>query len=93
MTSKEAASKRIRELEEELEGHRKKARSTSDSVAAEYTCPLSLEVFVDPVRAEDTFDYERAEIERVIKHQGKIQGDTRSFANHQIIHLPLLYFR
>ena len=71
MTSKEAASKRIRELEEELEGHRKKAKSTSDSVAAEYTCSLSLELFVDPVRAEDTFDYERAEIERVIKHQGK----------------------
>ena len=71
MTSKEAASKRIRELEEELEGHRKKAKSTSDSVAAEYTCPLSLELFVDPVRAEDGFDYEKSEIERVVQHQGE----------------------
>mmetsp|Transcript_5706 Transcript_5706/g.16047 ORF Transcript_5706/g.16047 Transcript_5706/m.16047 type:complete len:322 (+) Transcript_5706:121-1086(+) len=71
MTSKKAANKRIRELEEELEGHRKKAKTASDSVAAEYICPLSLELFVDPVRAEDGFEYERAEIERTIAHQGK----------------------
>lgn len=71
MTSKKAANKRIRELEEELEGHRKKAKTTSASVSEEFICPVTLELLVDPVRAEDGFDYERSEIERIIQHQGK----------------------
>ena len=71
MTSKKAATKRIRELEEELEGHRKKAKTTSAAVSDEFVCPVTLELLVDPVRAEDGFDYERSEIERIIQHQGK----------------------
>lgn len=70
MTSKKAATKRIRELEEELEGQRKKAKTTSAAVSEEFLCPISLELMCDPVRAEDGFDYERSEIERIIQHQG-----------------------
>jgi TPR repeat protein len=71
MASKNAANKRIQELEEELEGHRKKAKTTSDSVAENCVCPLTLDLFVDPVCAEDGFNYERSAIEETIQHQGE----------------------
>lgn len=71
MTSKKAPTKRVRELEQELEGHRKKAKTTSAAASEEFTCQTTLELLVNPVRAEDGFNYERSEIERIIQHQGK----------------------
>ena len=41
------------------------------ALVQEYTCPLSLELMVDPVTAQDGHLYEREDIEQTIRVQGK----------------------
>merc|ERR1712151_1012978 len=53
----------------------KRARGVMSSIAQEMVCPLSLELMVDPVTAEDGHHYERKWIEKTIKAQG---SDLRS---------------
>merc|ERR1712151_1492070 len=53
----------------------KRARGVMSSIAQEMVCPLSLELMVDPVTAEDGHHYERKWIEKAIKTQG---SDLRS---------------
>ena len=95
----DANLKRIRELEEELERHKKKARiaDTAEraattqikkvaekakasiiSIAQEYTCPISHELMLDPVTAEDGFQYEREKIEKRIKTLAREARSLRS---------------
>merc|ERR1712151_1178343 len=53
----------------------KRARGVMSSIAQEMVSPLSLELMVDPVTAEDGHHYERKWIEKTIKAQG---SDLRS---------------
>ena len=53
----------------------KKLRSAIDQVAEDYLCPISQELPVDPVTAEDGRIYERSEIQRHIDQRA---GDLRS---------------
>merc|ERR1712151_1060239 len=53
----------------------KRARGVMSSIAEEMVCPLSLELMVEPVTAEDGHHYERKWIEKTIKAQG---SDLRS---------------
>merc|ERR1712151_1285441 len=53
----------------------KRTWGVMSSIAQEMVCPLSLELMVDPVTAEDGHHYERKWIEKAIKTQG---SDLRS---------------
>merc|ERR1712151_843300 len=53
----------------------KRARGVMSSIAQEMVCPLSLELMVDPVTAEDGHHGERKWIEKTINAQG---SDLRS---------------
>merc|ERR1712151_858524 len=53
----------------------KRTRGVMSSIAQEMVCPLSLELMVEPVTAEDGHHYERKWIEKTIKAQG---SDLRS---------------
>jgi hypothetical protein len=55
----------------------KRLRSTIDQVADDYLCPISQELPVDPVTAEDGRIYERTEIEEHIRLRRRT-GDLRS---------------
>ena len=49
----------------------KHVKGITNAIAQEFVCPLSLELMVDPVTAEDGHHYERAWIEKTIKAQGE----------------------
>ena len=67
--SENARDKRIRELED-IEKNHKKAKTSINAVAQEYTCPITHELMVDPVMAKDGHLYEREAIEETIRVQG-----------------------
>ena len=61
--------KRAAAADAETESH-KKLRSAVDSMADEWVCPITFELPLDPVMAEDGRTYERSAIEEVIRTQG-----------------------
>lgn len=61
--------KRQRELEEDSEKS-KRFKEVIGSIADEYVCPITTELPVDPVTAEDGHVYERWAIEKCIQMQG-----------------------
>lgn len=46
-------------------------RETCDSVADEFVCPITMELPVEPIMAEDGFTYDKAAMEKLIQQQGK----------------------
>eukprot|EP00966_Prymnesium_polylepis_P125130 2893590-Prymnesium_polylepis.1 len=48
----------------------KKFRSALDSMADDWVCPITFELPIDPVLAEDGSTYERCAIEEHIRVQG-----------------------
>eukprot|EP00966_Prymnesium_polylepis_P099303 2299984-Prymnesium_polylepis.1 len=65
MPPKRAADE-LAETKEEV----KKFRSALDSMADEWVCPITFELPLDPVFAEDGRTYERCAIEEHIRTQG-----------------------
>mmetsp|Transcript_14067 Transcript_14067/g.41924 ORF Transcript_14067/g.41924 Transcript_14067/m.41924 type:complete len:279 (+) Transcript_14067:286-1122(+) len=64
---REEVGKRQRELEDTLEAERgetKRLKSAMDGIADDYMCPITQELPVDPVMAEDGKVYERSAIEQ-----------------------------
>lgn len=55
---------------EKAEQEKAKFKSTFDDVAEEYVCPITRELPVDPVTAEDGRIYERSAIEECIESRG-----------------------
>ena len=62
--------KRAADAHAETEANNKKLRSAIDGVAEEWVCPITFELPLDPVMAEDGRTYERSAIEEVIRTQG-----------------------
>ena len=62
--------KRAADAHAETENNLKKLRSAVDGMADEWVCPITFELPLDPVIAEDGRTYERSAIEEVIRTQG-----------------------
>ena len=70
MPPKRAASK---ETQAETQAVVKRYRQAIDEVAEEYVCPITAELPVDPVTAEDGRCYERCAIEEWFERQSQAQ--------------------
>ena len=58
-----------------LEAQHKRAKGAINSIAKEYICPISLELPVDPVTAEDGRVYNRADIQKHIDQSKRKKND------------------
>ena len=71
-----AAGKRRAASEPETEEQHKRLRQFADDAAEELICPITFELPVDPVMAEDGRVYERRAIEEWIARPGRLKSPT-----------------
>ena len=74
MPPKRAAPK---ETQAETQAVVKRYRQAIDEVAEEYVCPITAELPVDPVTAEDGRCYERCAIEEWFERQAQAQAQVK----------------
>ena len=67
-SKKSTSGSESEESESELENENKRRKTAMDAIVKEYSCPLCLELPVEPVTAEDGRVYNRAEITKHIEN-------------------------
>ena len=63
----------------------KRCKTAVEDACAEFLCPITLALPVDPVTAEDGEVYERAAIEDWFRRNPSVDGKVKSPSSHQMI--------